>query len=141
MNNTRQGVERLTAAEGFAAVLFGAVASDGKVTHGEAIELAQALARTSMFRGLTEGQMRAVLARVRALYGAKGLDGLLAAGAPAVPADLRETAFANCADLVFADDRLSPEEEAYLKRAQAALGVGDGAAAKILDVVRTLNKG
>ncbi len=141
MNNPKPGPERLTAAEGFAALLFGAVAADGKVTHGEAIELAEALARTSMFRGLTEGQMRVVLARVRSLYNAKGLDGLLASGAPAVPADLRETAFANCADLVMADDRLDGAEEAYLKKAQGALGVSDTVASRILEVVRLLNKG
>ncbi len=141
MNSTKPGTERLSAAEGFAAVLLGAVAADGKVTHGEAIELAQTLARTSMFRGLSEGQMRVMLARVRTLYAVKGLDGLLSAGGSAVPADLRETAFANCADLVWADDQLSPEEEAYLKQAQSALGLSESAASKILEVVRILNKG
>lgn len=133
--------DRLNAAEGFAAVLLGAVAADGSVSQSEAIALAQALSSTSMFLGMPESQMRGVLTRVKELYKRRGLEALLAAGAEALPADLRDTAYANCVNLVMADDEVAPAELAYLKRAQAALRVSDATALKVLEVVTILNRG
>lgn len=78
---------------------------------------------------------------MRSVYKARGLDGLLAAAAPSVPQDLRETVYAQCVDLVLADDNLEPEESVYIRKAQAALGVSDTVASRIFDVVRILNKG
>jgi len=135
------GDERLTAAEAFAAVLYGAVAADGTVTHAEALALAHTLSRTSMFVGLAEPQMHAALARARSFTRARGLEAMLAYAAHAVPQDLRETAYARCVGLVMADDIVNPPELAYLRKAQTALGVSDGTALKIVEVVKILNKG
>lgn len=131
---------RLTASEAFAAVLYGAVAADGTVSQAEAIALTHALFETSMFHGLHETQMRGILARVRALHKARGVDGMLADAAPRVPEDLKDTAYANCVHLVMADDQVDEAELAYLRKAQKALGITDSLALKIVEVVRILNK-
>lgn len=131
----------LNASEAFAAVLYGAVAADGVVTQAEALALTHALFETAMYRGLHEPQMRAILTRVRGIYKARGLDDMLKEAAPRVPADLRDTAYAQCVDLVMADDTVNEDELEYLKKAQRALAVPDDLALKIVEVVRILNKG
>ena len=130
----------LNASEAFAAVLYGAVAADGVVTQAEALALTSALFKTSMFDGLHDGQLRALLGRVRELYREEGLEALLAEAAPRVPADLRDTAYAQCVDLVMADDAVDEQELEYLKRAQKALHVPDDVALKVVEVIRILNK-
>jgi tellurite resistance protein TerB len=130
----------MSAGESFAAVLYGAVACDGTVSQAEAIALTHALFGTALFRGLSEGQMRVILGRIRELHKSEGLDGLLKHAAPGVPPDLRETAFAHAVDLVLSDDEVTEAELAFLKKAQGALGVADAAALKIVEVVRILNK-
>ena len=140
MTQHAQESSPLTASEAFAAVLYGAVAADGVVSQAEAIALTHALFETSMFEGLHEAQMRAILTRVRALHKARGADGLLAEAAPRVPADLRDTAYAQCVDLVMADDVVDDEELEYLRKAQKALRVPDDVALKVVEVMRILNK-
>ena len=130
----------LTAAEAFAAVLYGAVSADGVVTQAEALALTGALFKTSMFAGLRDGQLRVILGRVRALHKEMGLDGLLSEAAPRVPVDLRDTAYAQCVDLVMADDEVNDLELAYLHKAQKALGVPSDVALKVVEVIRILNK-
>ena len=63
MTQHAQESSPLTASEAFAAVLYGAVAADGVVSQAEAIALTHALFETSMFEGLHEAQMRAILTR------------------------------------------------------------------------------
>ncbi len=130
----------LTASEAFAAVLYGAVAADGVVTQTEALSLTGALFKTSMFHGLHEGQVRIILGRVRALHKEVGLEAMLAEAAPRVPPDLRDTAYAQCVDLVMADDEVGEHELAYLHKAQKALGVPDSVALKVAEVISILNK-
>ena len=134
------GSERMAAGEAFAALLYGAVSADGVVSQAEAIALTHALFETSMFQGLREAHMRAILTRVRALYRARGVDGLLSDAAPRVPVGLRDTAYAQCVHLVMADDEVNEAELAYLRKAQKALGVSDEVALKVIEVVRILNK-
>jgi uncharacterized tellurite resistance protein B-like protein len=133
------GPAPFTAGEAFAAVLYGAVASDGTVSQGEAIALTRTLFGTSMFRGLGERQMRAVLARVREVHAARGLASLLAEAAPRVPADLRDTAYAHCVGLVMADGEVDEQELDYLRKAQKALHVSDEVALKVVEVARILH--
>jgi hypothetical protein len=130
----------LSASEAFAAVLYGAVAADGVITQAEALALTAALFKTAMFHGLSDGQLRVILARVKSLYKEGGLDLMLAEAAPRVPADLRDTAYAQCVVLVMADDAVDEAELAYLKGAQKALHVPDDVALKVVEVVRILNK-
>jgi len=130
----------LTASEAFAAVLYGAVCADGVVTHAEALALTGALFKTSMFHGLSDGQLRVILGRVRSLHKEVGLDTMLSEAAPRVPLDLRDTAYAQCVDLVMADDEVNEQELGYLHKAQKALGVPDGVALKVVEVIRILNK-
>jgi hypothetical protein len=139
--NQAQGGPPLAASEAYAAILYGAIAADGAVSHGEAIALTSALSTNSMFRGLSEGQLKGILTRAKALHKARGAQRMLAQAAPAVPADLRDTVFAQCVHLVMVDDEVGEGEVAYLKQAQAALGVPDGLALKIVEVVQVLNKG
>lgn len=141
MVQNSKGTPRLNASEGYAGVLVAAVASDGVVTEREAIELVGALSRQALFDGMSEQQMRALLQKLGSLARERGAAALVAMAAPCVPADLRETAFANAVDLVMSDDRVTPDETEWLRKAQAALGVADDMAARIIEVIRIKNFG
>ena len=132
---------RLDASEGYAGVLVAAAAADGVVTEREALDLVAALSRQALFDGLPEKQLRAMLQKLGALAREHGSAALVAMAAPSVPADLRETAFANAVDLVMSDDQVTPAETEWLRKAQAALGVRDDRAARITEVIRIKNFG
>lgn len=136
-----KGAPRLNASEAYAGVLVAAVACDGTVTEREALELVGALSRQALFDGLPEKQMRAMLQKLGALARDLGAGALVAMAAPSVPPDLRETAFANAVDLVMADDHVTTGEADWLRKAQAALGVRDDMAARIIEVIAIKNLG
>lgn len=133
--------ERLNAAEGFAGVLVGAVAADGHITQREALELTGLLSRNALFKGLGDRQLMVMFGRLAAIARARGAEGLLDASAPAVPSDLRASAYANAVDLVMCDDELADEEVAYLRKAQAALGVSEELASKMREIFEIKNRG
>lgn len=131
----------LNAAESFAGVLVGVVAADGVVTHREALDVMQAMERTSLFKGLSEKQLTRLFQRLAAVAREKGAMGLLEACAAGVPADLRSAAYAWAWDLALADDEEAPQETEYLARAKSLLSIGDGEAARIHEVMRIKNQG
>jgi len=134
-------IDRLNAAEGFAGVLVGAVAADGHITQREALELTGLLSRNALFKGLGDRQLMAMFGRLAAIARARGAEGLLEASAPAVPSDLKASAYANAVDLVMCDNELAEKEVAYLRKAQAALGVSEELAHKMREIFEIKNQG
>jgi tellurite resistance protein len=61
---------------------------------------------------------------------------VLAAAASALPPTLHATAFAMAVDLVLCDGRVEPREKAYIDSLQAALGVDEATALKIIECAR-----
>ena len=132
---------RLNAAESFAGVLVGVVAADGVVTHREALDVLQAMERTSLFKGLSEKQLTRMFQRLSSLAREKGPIGLLEACAAGVPHDMREAAYAWAWDIALADDEEAPQETEYLAKAKTLLSIGDSQAARIHEVMRIKNQG
>lgn len=131
----------LTAAEGFTGVVLCAVAADGVVTQEEMQGLAASLSRMRLFRDMNPRQVQNAFEKVVRIAREKGPEELLRQSARAVPRELRPTAFAVAADLLFADQDVSESERAFLERIQKALEVPDSEAVKIVEVVAIKNKG
>lgn len=135
-----KGPDNLTAAEGFAGIAVAAVAADGVVTPDEVQGLAASLSRTRAFKAATPKQVQATFERVLKLSREEGTEGMLKRCAEAVPRDLRPTAFAIAADLVFADGDVSGSERKYLEHIQGVLGVPEAEAVRIVEVMAIKNK-
>lgn len=133
--------EKLTDREGFAGIALCAIAADGVITEEEALGLGTTLNRMKLFRGLSQRQVSDVFGKVAKIAKNQGVESLMKHSAEAVPADLKPTAFAVAADLLFADGDVAPEERKFLEKIQYSLGVSDDVALKIVEVVAIKNKG
>ncbi|HEV8360059.1 MAG TPA: tellurite resistance TerB family protein [Candidatus Thermoplasmatota archaeon] len=131
--------DHFTAAQGVAGVVLYAVIADEVATDEEMDGLRTMLGRMDLFRD--PAQIDVSLRKALRIAKARGDEGMLALAATGVPANLRATAFALAVDLVMADKDVSDEEEACIERIQAALGVPDDVAHKIVEVLVIKNEG
>lgn len=135
-----KGSSEFTPAEGFTGIALAAVAADGVITPDEVQGLAAALGRTRAFKGANNRQVQGYFEKVTKVAKDEGVESLLKRSAEAVPRELRATAFAIAADLVFADGDVSGSEKKYLEHIQQVLGVADAEALKIVEVMAIKNK-
>lgn len=134
------GSDQLNAAEGFTGIALAAVAADGVITPDEVRTLSSSLSRTRLFKDLNERQIGAAFEKVVKIAKNQGVEKLLQQSSQAVPKDLRPTAFAIAADLLFADGSVDASERKYLESIHHSLGVPDDLAVKIVDVMAIKNK-
>lgn len=132
--------ENFTPAEGFTGIALAAVAADGVITADEVQGLAASLGRTRAFKNANPRQVQGYFERVTKIAKDEGVESLLKRSADAIPRELRTTAFAIAADLVFADGDVSGSEKKYLEHIQNVLGVADTEAVKIVEVMAIKNK-
>lgn len=133
--------EKLNGQEGFAGIALCAIAADGVVEPEELSGFFTTLTRMKLFHGLNERQFRNTVDKPLKILQSKRIDGLLPLAAEAVPKELKTTAFAVTADLLFADGTVGSEERAILEKIQRALGVDDATALKIVEVIQIKNMG
>ncbi|MBI4393183.1 MAG: tellurite resistance TerB family protein [Euryarchaeota archaeon] len=133
--------EKLNDKEGFAGIALCAVAADGVITEEEALGLGTTMNRMKLFRGLNQRQMNDIFGKLVRVVKSQGVDNLMKHSAEAVPADLKPTAFAVAADLLFADGEVAPAEQKFLEKIQYSLGVPDDLALKVVEVIALKNKG
>jgi hypothetical protein len=148
---TMWGIERLvkprnqtvdlTVQEAYAAVLLGAVTSDGKVSLDEGRRVHGSLTSMSLYRRLPLEELQAVVGKVMALIEYYGVAPVVAWAAAALPRDLRTTAFANAADLVLSDSHVKGHERSFLDELQAVLQLDEGTTARIVEVMSAKNRG
>lgn len=131
----------LTRAEAFVGVAMCAAFADGTMEADEADELAEVLQDCNALRSVGEPEIRAAILRVDEVSRKEGDKALLAQAAAALSPELRATAFYLAVDLVSADDELAPEERAFLRELQGALGVPEKTAADIVHVVAVFKRG
>lgn len=121
--------------EAVAGVLMSAMMSDGEVSPGEASWTNYELPAMRVFRSLGPDEFRALTRGVFEEAQRVGAEALLAAAAPAVPAELRACTFANAVDLVLADDEVSALERGFIDKVRAALDVDADQARTIIEVL------
>ena len=140
-NKSRTVAGPLTPPEGVAAIAFCAMAADG-VAHAEEIQvLGSALSRMRLFREMRPREVNDSFEKVLGLLQEVGRDELARRAAEAVPADLRPTAYAIAADLVFADGEFGERESRFLEDLGRALDVPQELAQRVLDVMAIKNAG
>lgn len=133
--------DKLTEAEGMAGIALAAIASDGMITQEEAAGLGTTLSRMKLYSGMSNRDVNKVFEKLVKVARAEGVDKLLELSSNAVPAELRQTAFAVAADLLMADGHVAPEEKKFLEKIQKSLGVNDDVALKIAEVIAIKNRG
>ncbi|HWG89349.1 MAG TPA: tellurite resistance TerB family protein [Candidatus Thermoplasmatota archaeon] len=133
--------DKLNAQEGFAGIALCAIAADGSITEEEAMGLGTNLSRMKLYQGYSGRQMNNVFEKLIKTARSKGVPELLAQSAEAVPKELKTTAFAVAADLLFADGSVDASERKFLETIQKSLGVDDAMALKIVEVVQIKNMG
>ena len=133
--------DTLNDAEGFAGVAFAAVAADGVLEQEEQMALVTTLSRMKLYSGMNNRQIGGVFEKLVKIARSEGIDALVAKSAAAVKPELRQTAFATAADLVMSDGHVAGEEKRLLEKIQKALGIDDGTAVKIVEVIAIKNQG
>jgi hypothetical protein len=128
----------LSVPEAIAAVMIAAMSADGIRSGEELARLTNALTTARLFRQAAGDP--AVVGRVAMLLEQHGDAAMLAACARAIPPDLRPTAFAMAADLVFADGRINEREKTYVDELERILGIDDTIALQIVEVMAIKNR-
>jgi uncharacterized tellurite resistance protein B-like protein len=131
----------LTGQEAFAGVLLITVAADGNISSEEVESIIAISNRMQLLRNQTADQFNSMVRKLQGLLQKHDASWLLAKAAEGMPAELRETAFAVSADLIFADGSVEDDEKVVLEAIQNAMGVGDELAIKIIEVLQIKNRG
>lgn len=122
--------------DALAAILVASVFMDGALNVDESALIEGLLSTSRLFRDATVGSVD----RAITLLNDRGAEAVLAASARALPPQLHATAFAMAVDLVLCDGRVEPREKAYIDSLQAALGVDEATALKIIEVLVIKNR-
>ena len=122
--------------DALAAILVASVFMDGDLNVDESALIESLLSTSRLFRDATVGSID----RAITLLNDRGAEAVLAASARALPPTLHATAFAMAVDLVLCDGRVEPREKAYIDSLQAALGVDEATALKIIEVLVIKNR-
>ncbi len=132
---------KLTSQEAFAGILLGASACDGHITEDEVQGLILTLVRMKLYQRFTDKQYNQMLGRLHGIFKKKGVDGLIDASVEGLPAELRETVFANACDIVLADGIVEPDEREFIEKLCAKLNIGREIAGEIAQIMVVKNKG
>ncbi len=127
--------------EAFTGVLLSAIAADGVITPEEMQNFGTAVCRMRLYKGMSGSAFSSMADKLINLMRKNGLEFVLDKSIAGLPAELKETAFAAAADLVFADGSIEKEEKVLLEKLYKALGVSDALAVKILEVIEIKNRG
>ena len=122
-------------ADAVAAILVASVFMDGTLNVDESARIESVLSTSPLFRDATIGSIQRAITRLND----RGAEAVLTEAARALPPELSRFAFAMAVDLVLCDGGIEPREKAYIDRLQAALGVDDATALKIVEVLAITN--
>ena len=127
--------------EGFAGVLLAGSACDGHIAVEEVQSLVTILIRMKMYQYVPPHKFNSMMDRLLGILKRGGPEALLEMSVPAVPPELRETAFANACDIVLADGVLEPDEKAFIDDLVYKLELDTDRARNIIQVIIYKNQG
>lgn len=139
--SSKDGNVKLSKEEAFSAVSLVSVAADGVITEEEARGLFVQLYRMKMFSGYNDNQMSSMFNKLINIIKKKGMDALVVMAKESLPEDMKATAFAVATDLALADGEIAEEEKKLLTKIQQSLGIPEGEAVKIIEVMLIKNRG
>lgn len=127
--------------ESVAGVMLATIAADGHIADSEIDGFNAAVSRLKVYQQMNGQDFRRMIDKLFGLLNRTNPQELLRMSAQAVPAELRDTTFAICLDLVLADGHLDREEELVIEALQASLGISDSFATQALQVLMVKNRG
>jgi len=135
------GDKGVTKQEAFTGILLAAAAADGHISEEEAQCLWTAVERMKLFEKFTPDKFNRMMDVLLKILKKGGPDLLVEKCVPALPEELRATAFANACDLVLADGVVEDEEKEFLENLMRILEISGDEALTIVDVMKIKNKG
>jgi uncharacterized tellurite resistance protein B-like protein len=127
--------------EAFAGILLMTVAGDGHISDEEKEAFIGVSNRMQLFKSQSPSEFNAMMDKLFGLLHKQGPAFLLEKSASSLPDELRPTAFAVAADLVFADGSIEDEEKAFVEKLRSVLGLAEDLAVKIIEVLAIKNRG
>lgn len=127
--------------EGFAGVLIAASACDGHSSEEEVRGVMRILSRMSLYSRLSEQNFGSMIDRLLGVLKKGGPEKLIQKSVPAVPPELRETAFVNACDVVLADGIVEDDEKEFIDQMMRQLEISADRAKTIIKVMVYKNKG
>jgi uncharacterized tellurite resistance protein B-like protein len=141
MNLFHHSEEPFPAEESVIAILFLAVTADGSIAPEEEELVIASSNRMRLLRDQGINGFNRSVDNVRKTIESAGRDATFARAIAGLPAELRETVYALCADVVYAQGNATPEETAFLRQFQEAAHIPDDLATKVIEVMRLKNCG
>lgn len=132
--------KKLTVDESLIALFIGAMDANGHVAPGELERAHHLIWSTRRFRQRDGDEVNRVISAMRERIQSSDAQTVLGVAVRALPARLREPAFAVLADLLLADGRLDVEERAFLRRVGTDLQIAAATQRRIVDVVLLKNQ-
>lgn len=132
---------KLSPQEAFMGILLGASGCDGHIAEDEVSGLFTVISRMKLYQRFTDKHFSQSIGKVHGIYKKKGVDALIDACVETIPAELRDTAFANACDIVLADGVIESDEKQFVENLCKKLNVDRKLAHEIVQVMVTKNKG
>ena len=132
--------KKLTVDESLIALFIGAMDANGHVAPGELERAHHLIWSTRRFRQRDGDEVNRVISAMRERIQSSDAQTVLGVAVRALPARLREPAFAVLADLLLADGRLDVEERSFLRRVGTDLQIAAATQRRIVDVVLLKNQ-
>lgn len=132
--------KRLPVDESLIALFIAAMDANGHVSPAELERAHHLIWFTRRFRERDGEEVNRIIRDVRARIESSDARAVLALAVKAIPARLREPAFAVLADLLLADGQLDVEERAFLRRVGTDLQIAAATQRRIVDVVLLKNQ-
>lgn len=129
------------AAEAIASIALVAIAADGYLADQEGQDMTMMLSRMNLFQGYPEDMLHRLFDSLLVRLKEQGPAALVDQAKVALPADLRETAFALATDLVLSDRTVTPQEQAFLDDLYRILEIPGDTALQIVQVMTIKNRG
>jgi len=125
----------LSVREAAATILVASVACDGALTLEERLRLNALLSSMRLYRDVANEHLQRLVDAATHAIGEYGAEELLPACALAIPEDLRAPLFALAVELVFVDGRVADREKRFVDALQAAFGIDEETAMRIVGVL------
>lgn len=130
----------LSPQEAFAGVMMAVIASDGHISDDEAANFNLIINRTQLFQVQSASEHKAMIDKLFGILKKNDAEFLMLRAAEAMPAGMRETAFAVVTDLIFADGSVEDEEKHLLEKLQGILEIPDELALQMVRIMEIKNR-
>ncbi|MCG3219469.1 MAG: tellurite resistance TerB family protein [Candidatus Heimdallarchaeota archaeon] len=130
----------LSKEESFLGILIAASASDGHLSKIEFLSISRAFNSSKMFSHLTEMQLKQMYERIFQMLQSNGVGNIIHTASKVLSQELKETVFALAIDIVLADGIVDANEKQFLDKLQAAIGINEALATKIVEVMIIKNR-